>query len=51
MYSRRQNKVYLQYVRLQYKKTFELTALLMHFVRTFTVPMPYLFCRIYYSDE
>jgi len=31
--------------------TFELTVLLLHFVHTFTVPMLYLFRRIYYLDE
>jgi len=43
-------------VRLRYEKPpFELTALLnalrLYFHRTFIIPMPYLFHRIYYSDE
>jgi len=65
MYSRRQKKfTYRTYgtFAIREKNTFELTVLLPHFVRTttalcsyfyrtFIVPMPYLFRRIYYSDE
>jgi len=55
MYSWHPPKVYVTYFRYVCGKkkqtTFELTALLTHFIRTFTIPMPYLFRRIYYSDE